>query len=145
MDIFQKIIKAIPYGPDFCFVDSISKVDENQIIGKYTYKKDLFFIDSHFSGNPLVPGVIMIETMGQIGMVCHLVYLTNDYNFNFMPVLSNVEAEFYNNASYDEELTITGNKRYFRHNILKSDVEMHKSDGSIVARLTANIKIIEKP
>jgi 3-hydroxyacyl-[acyl-carrier-protein] dehydratase len=144
MDISQKIISALPYGPNFRFVDSISYIDENQIIGKFTYKKDLFFVDSHFSGNPLVPGVIMIETMGQIGMVCHLIFLTQDFDFNFIPVLSNVETEFFCNANYDEELTITGVKKYFRHNILKSYVEMHKSDGSLVARLTANIKIIDK-
>lgn len=142
MDISKKIINALPYGPNFCFVDSICEVDYDQIIGKYTFKKDLFFYNSHFADKPLVPGVIMIEAMGQVGMVCHLVFLTDDYEFKFMPVLSNVETEFYSNANYDEELTITGKKVYFRHKILKSYVEMHKADGSIVARLTANIKII---
>lgn len=144
MNINKKIIDALPYGPDFCFVDSIESVNENKIVGKYTYRKNLFFHDSHFKDQPLVPGVIMVETMGQIGMVCHLIYLTDDYLFNFMPVLSNIEVDFYENANYDETLIITGNKIYFRHSILKSSVEMRKSDNSLVARLTANIKIIEK-
>lgn len=142
MDISKKIIHALPYGPNFCFVDSISYVDDSQIIGKYTFKKNLFFYNSHFANKPLVPGVIILETMGQVGMVCHLIYLTNDYEFNFMPVLSNVESEFYNNVNYDEELTIIGKKIYFRHKILKSNVELYKADGSIGARLTANIKIV---
>lgn len=142
MDIYKKIVKALPYGQNFCFVDRIKSVDDNLIIGTYTFKNNLAFYDSHFVDRPLVPGVIMIETMGQIGMVCHLIYLTNDYSFSFLPVLSNVETEFFKNANYNEELTVTGKKIYFRHNILKSYVEMHDSDGDIVARLTANIKIL---
>ncbi len=142
MDINKKILHALPYGPDFCFVDLIESVNEKQIVGKYTFKKSLAFYSSHFKNAPLVPGVLMVETMGQIGMVSHLIYLTGDFNFNFLPVLSNIEAEFYNNATYDEELTVIGTKVYFRYNILKSSVEMCKSDNSLIARLTANIKII---
>jgi 3-hydroxyacyl-[acyl-carrier-protein] dehydratase len=144
MKDYQRIINALPYGPDFCFVDSIEKVDDESIIGKYTFKTDLPFFKSHFVDNPIIPGVILIETMGQIGMVCHLVYLTNDYSFSFLPVLSNVDTEFIHNAKYNEELTIIGKKIYFRHDILKSYIEMKKSDGSIIARLTAIIKTIKK-
>jgi len=143
MEINKKILEALPYGPDFCFVDSIENVDDKTITGTFTYHKNLPFYNSHFKNNPLVPGVIMVETMGQIGMVCHLIYITDDYEFNFMPVLSNIETEFFNNAEYGEKMIIKGEKIYFRHNILKSYVEMTKTDGSIVARLTANIKIIE--
>lgn len=143
MDINKKILQALPYGPDFCFVDSIESVTENEIIGKYTFRKASAFYGSHFKNKPLVPGVLMVESMGQIGMVSHLIFLTKDFEFNFMPVLSNIETEFFDNANYEEELTVTGKKIYFRHNILKSSVEMRKSDKSLIAILTANIKIIE--
>ena len=69
-------------------------------------------------------------------------HLTNNYNFDFLPILSNLEVEFYGNSNYEEELTVIGEKIYFRHNILKSQVEMRKADKSIIAQLTANIKII---
>jgi 3-hydroxyacyl-[acyl-carrier-protein] dehydratase len=143
MEINDKILNALPYGKDFRFVDSIESVDEDQIKGSYTFRKDLPFYDSHFRDKPLVPGVIMIETMGQIGMVCHLVFLTCDYEFKFLPVLSNVEASFFGNADYGETCYVTGKKIYFRKNILKSSVEMRKADGSLIATLTANIMIIK--
>ncbi len=142
MENKEKIIKALPYGSNFCFVDKITKVDNHSITGKYTFKKNSFFYDSHFINKAFVPGVLMIEAMGQIGMVCHLIYLTNNYNFDFLPILSNLEVEFYGNSNYEEELTVIGEKIYFRHNILKSQVEMRKADKSIIAQLTANIKII---
>jgi 3-hydroxyacyl-[acyl-carrier-protein] dehydratase len=143
MDIISKILEALPYGDHFRFVDSIESVDEETIKGSYTFRKNLPFFDSHFKGNPMVPGVLMIECMGQIGMVCHLIYLAGKYNSGFLPVLSNVEASFFGNADYDEPCIVTGKKIYFRHNILKSTVEMQKQDGSLIAVLTANIKIAE--
>jgi 3-hydroxyacyl-[acyl-carrier-protein] dehydratase len=141
MDITAKILEALPYGDHFRFVDSIESVDEETIKGSYTFRKTLPYFDSHFKGNPLVPGVLMIECMGQIGMVCHLIYLAGKYNSGFLPVLSNVEASFFGNANYEEACIVTGKKMYFRYSILKSTVEMRKQDGSLIAVLTANIKI----
>lgn len=143
MDITDKILEALPYGDYFRFVDSIEFVDDETIKGSYIFRKTLPFFDSHFKGNPLVPGVLMIECMGQIGMVCHLIYLSGKYDSGFLPVLSNIEASFFGNANYDEPCIVTGKKIYFRHNILKSTVEMQKQDGSHIAVLTANIKIYD--
>lgn len=143
METNDKILAALPYGKNFLFVDAIESVDDSGIKGSYSFQKDLSFYDSHFKGKPLVPGVIMIETMGQIGMVCHLIYLMNDYEFKFLPVLSNVEVSFIGSADYGETCYVTGKKIYFRRNILKSSVEMRKTDGSLIATLTANIMIIK--
>ena len=35
-----KIISKLPYGDDFRFVDEISFVDENRIVGNYTFRAD---------------------------------------------------------------------------------------------------------
>lgn len=143
METNDKILQALPYGKNFCFVDAIESVNDETIKGSITFRKDLPFYDSHFKGKPLVPGVIMIEAMGQIGMVCHLIYLTGDYTFNLLPVLSNVEASFIGSAEYGETCYVTAKKIYFRQNILKSSVEMRKADNSLIATLTANIMIIK--
>jgi 3-hydroxyacyl-[acyl-carrier-protein] dehydratase len=144
MNTGEKILRALPYGKNFCFVDEIEQIDENSITGRYTFTKELFFYDAHFREKPLIPGVILIETMGQIGMVCHLIYLMNDYNFHFLPVLSNVEVIFMGHAKYNEPLCVTGRKIYFRKNILRSSVEMLRANGDVIAALTANIMIVKK-
>jgi 3-hydroxyacyl-[acyl-carrier-protein] dehydratase len=144
MDISQKILNALPYGKDFCFVDSIETVDEDRISGTVTFSKDAFFYKAHFAEKPMVPGVIMIEAMGQLGMVCHLIFLSGHYDQSFLPVLSNVEATFVGNAEYGELCYIHGKKLYYRRNILKSEVELKKVDGSPIARLTANIMMIPR-
>jgi 3-hydroxyacyl-[acyl-carrier-protein] dehydratase len=144
MEHSQKILAALPYGKDFCFVDTIETVDEERISGTVTFREDSFFYKAHFTDKPMVPGVIMIEAMGQLGMVCHLIYLSGSYDRSFLPVLSNVEATFVGNAEYGELCYVHGKKLYFRRNILKSEVELKKEDGTPIARLTANIMMIPK-
>ncbi|MDZ7846076.1 MAG: hypothetical protein U5L96_04560 [Owenweeksia sp.] len=50
-------------------MDDIDAVDENGISGHYRFKEDEFFYAGHFVGNPVTPGVILIECMAQIGLV----------------------------------------------------------------------------
>jgi len=51
----------------FLFVDEILKADKEKIVGKYTYKESEFFFKGHFPNHPVVPGVLQIELMAQVG------------------------------------------------------------------------------
>jgi 3-hydroxyacyl-[acyl-carrier-protein] dehydratase len=74
----KELIEKLPYGPDFLFVDEILSVDENTIVGSYTFRTDALFYRDHFPARPITPGVILIETMAQIGLVCFGFYLEKD-------------------------------------------------------------------
>ena len=63
------ILDLLPYKSSFRFVDNISAIDENGVTGDYTLRKDAFFYEDHFVGNPVTPGVIITEIMAQIGVV----------------------------------------------------------------------------
>ena len=66
---FEEIIAKPPYQDPFLFVDEILEVDENGITGSYTYDAGHDFYKGHFKNNPVTPGVILTETMAQIGVV----------------------------------------------------------------------------
>ena len=75
---FQEIISKLPYSKPFLFVDEIIDIDENGVEGTYTFDENLDFYKGHFKENPITPGVILTETMAQLGVVCIGIFIFND-------------------------------------------------------------------
>ena len=73
-----EIIKLLPYTKPFLFVDELTEISENGISGNYTFQENEFFYKGHFKENPITPGVILTETMAQIGVVCLGIFLLKE-------------------------------------------------------------------
>ena len=69
----------MPYSRPFLFVDEFSEITEHGAKGSYSFRKDEYFYQGHFPENPVTPGVIMTETMAQIGLVGLGMFLTGAY------------------------------------------------------------------
>src|SRR5579863_1533502 len=66
---YQYILDRLPYKSSFRFVDEISFLDSDKVIGHYTLRADAFFYADHIPDNPVTPGAIVTEIMAQIGLV----------------------------------------------------------------------------
>jgi 3-hydroxyacyl-[acyl-carrier-protein] dehydratase len=119
------ILFKLPYSKPFLFVDELVSIDENGVVGNYTFDASLDFYKGHFKDNPVTPGVILTEVMAQIGVVCLGVFLlNNEVNKNTLIALTSNEIEFLKPVYPNEKVTVISEKIYFRFGKLKCKVKM---------------------
>ena len=62
-----EIEALLPHRSPFLFVDKILQADDKKIVARHVFTDEEFFFKGHFPEYPVVPGVILIETMAQSG------------------------------------------------------------------------------
>jgi len=67
---YEDIIKILPHRYPFLMVDRIIEMEpEKRVVGIKNVTANEPFFRGHFPGNPIMPGVLVIEAMAQVGGV----------------------------------------------------------------------------
>jgi len=136
MDHCRIILDLLPYKKPFLFVDRFLNIDEQGASGEYTFREDEYFYAGHFPEHPVTPGVILTETMAQIGLAGLGIFLAKAHEkkekANF--VFTSSEVEFLKQVLPGDKVKVVSQKIYFRLGKLKCRVEMWNEAGDRVAK-----------
>lgn len=88
----QQIQEIIPHRPPFLLVDRILELEPGKrAVGIKNFTVNEAFFAGHFPGNPIVPGVLMVEALAQVGCVA---ILTMPENKGRLVYFAGIEVRF---------------------------------------------------
>ena len=105
----ESIEQLIPPRPPFLFVDEIIAVGDDTMTTRRRVRPEEDFFKGHYPGNPIMPGVLICESVFQSGcaMVSRQMAATKDDLARYTPVLARIsDVRFKSIVKPGDELII---------------------------------------
>lgn len=123
----EQIKEVLPHREPMLLVEEVNLNDDGTATGYYTVKGTEYFLQGHFPGNPIVPGVILCEMTAQSACAMFL----NGELKGKTPVFTGI-----NNVKFRKQVT-PGSKIEFNCSLIKAKAPFYwikgeaKVDGKV--------------
>ena len=142
LDILR-IMEMIPHRYPFLLIDRLDDVVANEsAVGIKNITMNEFYFQGHFPGEPVVPGVIIIEAMAQTAAVLVVETLGPEAEGKLVYFMSIDDARFRKRVGPGDTLHVHVQKIRHRRNVWKFRGEARVSD-SLMAEATFTAMIVD--
>ncbi len=109
----EEIKQIIPHREPFLFLDEITElISLDRAVGIKYVKEDDFYFKGHFPGKPIMPGVIIVESLAQLGAVILLSH--EDYKGKIAYFTGIQKVKFRKSVVPGDKLVLTCSLTRFR-------------------------------
>lgn len=108
----EAIEAIIPHRDPFILVDEVLQMDETHIRARKYVRADEFYFKGHFPGMPIMPGVLIVESMAQAGAI---VALSQEENRGKIAVFAGIDKvrikkSVFSGDTLELEMELTGKR-----------------------------------
>ena len=129
-------LRRVPQQEPFRFVDEILELEPERAVGVYRWRPEADFYRGHFPGNPVTPGVLLIECMAQCSVVPLSIYLFfRDFEEEaekFQILFTDTAVDFGRVVRPGDTVRTEARLVFWRRKKLRMQAEMRREDGTLV-------------
>ena len=132
----SELLRGMPQQEPFRFVDEVLEADESHIVCRYTFRPDRDFYRGHFPGQPITPGVILLEAMAQSGIVLLAQYLLMSEGVpaaEYKTMFTDAQVEWHAPVGPGEVVTTRAELLAWRRMRIRSRTELRIGNGRLAA------------
>jgi 3-hydroxyacyl-[acyl-carrier-protein] dehydratase len=142
----EEVYQSIPHRPPFLFIDEIEEITETSIKATRTVREEEPHFAGHYPGNPIMPGVLLCETVFQAAAI----YLSKVHNVamddakELTPVLTRIQdAKFKQMVKPGDLLSIEAShtETLGKFHFLKGKITR---DGKTVMTVSFSLAMVEE-
>jgi 3-hydroxyacyl-[acyl-carrier-protein] dehydratase len=132
-----QVLELLPQQEPFRFVDEILEVSEDHIEAWYRFRPEADFYRGHFPGDPVTPGVILLESFAQVGVVAlgtYIIALEHGVEGvkKRVALFCDANVDFTGIVKPGDRVTTSAKKIFYRRNKFRAEATMTLDDGTVV-------------